>query len=453
MSAMIAEVPMDSELVGGVDAKKLYRKLTWRLIPYLFLLYILAYLDRVNVGYAVPELKSSLHLTDSVFGLGAGIFFLGQFCFDLPSNLLLGKVGARRWIARIMVSWGLVATAMAWVTGPHSFLTLRFLLGVSEAGFFPGIILYLSFWFPSKERAKAIAKFMTATSLAGVVGGFVAHRLLLLDGLWGLHGWQWLILSEGVPTTLVGFSVLWVLRDRPAEAGWLTDREKTWLEAELQRDRDEGGATTNHRLLDGFKLPMLWVLAGAYFTQQVGVYTVNIWMPDLMRGFVRVGSGPGAAAQASSDVSLLSTLPYLAAAVCTVVVGWNSDRMFERRWHIAACFGMAAGGFVWAAYAGSLLSVMGAMTLAAIGYWAMTGPMWTLPTRVLGGRAAAGGVGVLTMIGSLGAFAGPYLTGGMKQWTHGFGAGLLVVAGLAAVGGGLILILEPEGRTESKVRS
>lgn len=448
MSEAVAspQPPNDAEQNQPVDAKQLYRKISLRLIPYIFVLYILAYLDRVNVGFAAVEFKRDLHLTDSIFGLGGGIFFLGQFFFDLPSNLLLSKVGPRVWIARIMITWGVIATCMTLVRGAHSFLIVRFLLGVSEAGFFPGMVLYLTYWFPSRERASALAKFLTATSIAGVVGGFISHFLLKLDGVAGLHGWQWLFLMEGIPTFVMGFTVLWVLKDHPRDAGWLTDTEKKWLEAELERDQKEGGASEKHRLVDALKMPMVWVLAGIFALDQVGMYTVNLWMPDMLSAVIGGGGGK-ALAGTSSMVSLLSTLPYLAAAICTVIVGWNSDRTFERRWHIAGCFLLSAIGFGWAAYAHSVATILLAMTVAAIGYWSLMGPFWALPTRVLGGQAAAGGVAIMTMVGSLGAFAGPSLTGKMKDLTHNFTAGLLLVGGLALLGSLLCVLFVKAGDT------
>ena len=231
------------EVSAQIDGAAVYRKIGWRLIPYIFVLYILAYLDRVNVGFAALEMKRDLHLTDSVYGLGAGIFFLGSSLFDLPSNLLLNKVGARRWIARIMITWGIIATAMMLVKGAHSFYVMRFFLGVSEAGFFPGMILYLSAWFPSQQRANAVARFMTATAIAGVVGAPVSSALLKLEGTAGLHGWQWLFLVEGVPTFVMGISVLFVLRDTPYYAPWICDDEMHWLDGALERDGKEGGAS------------------------------------------------------------------------------------------------------------------------------------------------------------------------------------------------------------------
>ena len=423
----------------SVDARKLYSRITWRLIPYLFLLYILAYLDRANVGFAAVEFKHDLHLSDSVYGYGAGMFFLGQLLFDLPSNLMLQKFGARVWIARIMITWGIVATCMMFVRGTNSFYAMRLLLGISEAGFFPGIILYLTYWFPSQERARAVAKFMTATSIAGVVGAELSRVLLKLEGLHGLHGWQWLFLLEGMPTIVLGISVLFLLKDGPKDAAWLSADEKVWLESELERDRTEGGATEKHNLLDAFKLPMVWVLAGIFMLNQVGVYTVNFWMPTVLAGFLHTNLHDGAVL-----VGRFGAGPYVAAAIFTVLIGWSSDRTGERRGHIAGCLLVSAAGFAWAAYAHSLTAVLFAFGLAAVGYWSMMGPFWALPTRVLGGKAAAGGVAIITMVGSLGGFAGPALTGKLKDETHNYTAGLLVVAGLAIVGAGLCFLLKTD---------
>ncbi len=421
-----------------IDPRKLYRKITWRIIPYIFILYILAYLDRVNVGFAAVEFKHDLHLTETVYGLGGGIFFLGQLVFDLPSNLLLQKVGPRLWIARIMITWGIVATCMMFIRGAHSFYAMRLLLGISEAGFFPGMILYLTYWFPSQERAKAVAKFMTATSIAGVVGAELSRVLLKLEGRGGLHGWQWLFLLEGLPTILLGISVLFIMKDHPDDAKWLSDDEKKWLDTELERDRKQGGASEKHHLLDAFKLPMVWVLAVIFMLDQVGVYTVNLWMPSVLAGFLHLSARDGAV-----TVGRYGALPYVVAAICTVLIGWSSDRTGERRFHIAGCLLLAATGFGWAAYAHSLVSALFAFGLAAVGYWSMMGPFWALPTRVLGGQAAAGGVAIITMVGSIGGFAGPALTGKLKDMTNSYTAGLLMIGGLAVVGAILCLFLTP----------
>jgi ACS family tartrate transporter-like MFS transporter len=421
------------ESTNAVDGRALYSKITWRLIPYIFLLYIVAYLDRVNVGFAAYDLQRDLHFSNTVYGTGAGIFFLGSVLFDLPSNLMLTRVGARIWIARIMISWGVISTCIMFMHSKESFYVLRFLLGVSEAGFFPGMIIYLTYWFPTQERARAVAKFMTATSLAGVVGGPLSSYLLKLDGVGGLAGWQWLFVSEGVPTILLGISVLFVLKDGPSKAAWLQPEERVWLEGELQRDKEQSGASTHHRLMDAFRLPTLWVLAGVYFVSQVGVYIVNLWMPLILQSFSHGGE------RDAILIARYATFPYLAAAVMTVVVGWSSDKWKERRWHITGCLTLAAVGFAWAAWAHSLAVALCAMTLAAIGLWSMMGPFWTLTTSMLSGTAAAGAVAILQMVGGVGGFAGPYMTGRLRDATHSFTGGLYLISAMALGAAGLAL--------------
>ena len=443
-----------AETADKVDSRALYSKISWRLIPYIFVLYILAYLDRVNVGFAALEMKRDLHLTDTIYGFGAGIFFLGSSLFDLPSNLLLNKFGPRLWIARIMITWGIIASCMSLVKGPHSFYILRFFLGVSEAGFFPGMILYLTFWFPSQERARAVAKFMTATSLAGVIGGPLSSVLLKLEGSSGLHGWQWLFICEGIPTILMGISVLFFLKNRPDDASWLTEPEKKWLDAELERDSKEGGAAQRHNLLDAFKLPIVWVLAGVFFIDQVGIYTVNLWMPLVLNSFVHPGTATNAlSAGDASMIARYATLPYLAAAIFSVLIGWTSDKTGDRRWHIAGCLLLSAVGFGWAGIAHSLPAALCAFALAAMGWWSIMGPFWALPTRVLGGRAAAGGVAIITMVGGVGGFSGPYLTGRLRDLTHSFSAGLFVIGGMAVVAAGLSLAMREQAAAKDGASS
>jgi ACS family tartrate transporter-like MFS transporter len=425
-----------AETVSGmiVDERALYSKITWRLIPYLFLLYIAAYVDRVNVGFAAMDMQRDLHFSNTVYGTGAGIFFLGYALCDLPSSLILRWVGTRIWIARIMISWGVVSACMVWVRSPGSFYLLRFLLGVAEAGFVPGMLLYLTFWFPSHERARAVAKFMTATSLAGVVGAPLSSALLRLDGVAGLSGWQWLFLFEGVPTMLLGLSVLFVLKDGPDVAEWLSADERTWLKSELRRDEERYGAAEHHHLLDAFRLPAVWVLAGVYIVIQIGVYIVNLWMPLILSGLAR-----GESANASL-IARYATAPYLLAAIFTVVVGWSSDRWNERRGHLAVCMALAAAGFAWAARAQSIPVALCAMSLAAIGLWSTMGPFWALTTRMVGGAAAAGGVAMITTVGGFGGFLGPYFTGRLRDATHSFAGGLYLMGALALGAAGLALV-------------
>ena len=426
------------------DGRALYAKISWRLIPYMFLLYIVAYMDRVNVGFAAMDMQRDLHFSNTVYGTGAGIFFLGYALCDLPSSLILRRIGTRIWIARIMISWGVVSACMVWVESPRSFYLLRFLLGVAEAGFVPGMLLYLTFWFPSHERARAVAKFMTATSLAGVVGGPLSSALLKLNGVAGLSGWQWLFLFEGVPTILVGFSVLFVLKDGPDAADWLKPEEKMWLKSELTRDQQLYGAAQHHNLLDAFELPAVWVLAGVYIVIQIGVYIVNLWMPLILSGLAHNGSGD------SSLIARYATVPYLLAAILTVVVGWSSDRWNERRGHLACCMALAAVGFAWAARAESISVALWAMSLVAVGLWSTMGPFWALMTRMVGGAAAAGGVAIITAVGAFGGFLGPYVTGRLRDVTHSFAGGLYLIGGLAAGAAMLSLAVRRPGQLNSR---
>ena len=414
----------------------LYGRIKRRLIPYMFLLYIVAYLDRVNVGFAAMDMQRQLGFSNTVYGTGASIFFLGYALFDLPSSLMVRRFGTRVWIARIMISWGLVCAFMVAMHSAHVFYILRFLLGVAEAGFVPGMLLYLTFWFPSHERARAVAWFMTATSLAGVVGAPLSSAILKLNGAHGLAGWQWLFLLEGVPTMLLGISVLFVLDNGPAEAKWLSEGEKTWLARELAADQARYGATGHGRLVDAWKMPVLWLLAGVYVIIQIGVYIVNLWMPLILSS---IHTGRGSEAADASLIARYSTVPYLLAAICTVIVGRTSDRWNERRWHLAGCMLLCAVGFAWAARAGSLGAALIAMCFAAVGLWSTMGPFWALTTRMVRGSAAAGAVATITMLGGFGGFLGPYLTGILRDLTHSFAGGLYGVGALAVLAAGLAL--------------
>jgi len=411
----------------AVNERALYAKITQRIIPYLFLLYIVAYIDRVNVGFAAIDMKRQLGFSDTVYGTGAAIFFIGYALFDMPSSLVLQRVGTRLWIARIMITWGLIAAAMAFVRSPGSFYAMRFLLGVGEAGFFPGMVLYLTYWFPSHERARAVAKFMTATSLAGVVGGPLSGALLRLDGVAGLQGWQWLFIAEGIPTVLLGISVLFVLRDGPAKAEWLEPEERQWVARDLELDRARYGATHHHAFADAFRLPAVWLLAFVYVAIQIGVYVVNLWMPLILSNL------SNAQHHDSSGIARLSTVPYLLAAVLTVIVGWSSDRWNERSGHLAGCLFLAAVGFAWAAMADSMSIALIAFSLAIIGMLSGLGPFWVLLTRNVAGSAATAGVAMITTLGALGGFTGPYVTGRLRDATHSFSGGLYAIAALAFV--------------------
>jgi ACS family tartrate transporter-like MFS transporter len=406
-------------------------KVSRRLIPFMFVLYVVAYLDRINVGFAALQMQADLGFDARVYGLGAGIFFLGYFAFEIPSNLILARVGARVWIARIMVSWGLASMAMAAVVGERSFYLLRLLLGIAEAGFFPGMILYLTYWFPAAVRARAIARFMTATAIAGVVGGPLSGLLLGLDGVGGLQGWQWLFLLEGVPAVLLGAVVLLRLPDGPADATFLGPEERTRLAACLAAEptRAEDHTTLRAALGSG----RVWLLGLLYFLLVNGFYGVSLWLPQIVQRL----SGAG-----DLLVGVVSAVPYVVAAVGMVIVGAHSDRTGERRWHVAVPAVVGALGLVAAGRASSPVGALVALSVAALGIWSALGPFWALPTTQLRGTAAAAGIALVNSLGNLGGFAGPYGIGVVREATGSFSGGLdalavaLVVAGALALGVG-----------------
>jgi sugar phosphate permease len=400
-----------------VDAVTL-RKVSRRLIPFLFLLYVAAYLDRINVGFAQLQMKTELGFSDSVYGLGAGIFFIGYFLFEIPSNLILAKVGARVWIARIMITWGLISAAMAFVHTPMHFYVLRFLLGVAEAGFFPGVIYYLGLWFPAAQRARAVSQFMTATAIAGVVGGPMSAALFGLDGVAGLAGWQWIFVAEGIPSVLLGVIVLLYLTERPAAAQWLTAEERASLGARIRAEADAIGA--RGETLHGALLhPIVWRLALLYFSLIIGFYSISFWAPQIIRSFSTLDN---------VGVALVSAIPYVAAAIAMVIVGAHSDRTGERHVHIALGAGVGALGMVASAYVASPVVGVLALSVAAVGIWSAVPVFWSLPTAFLTGTAAAGAIALINSFGNLAGFVGPFVVGRIHDATGSYSASLLVVA-------------------------
>jgi ACS family tartrate transporter-like MFS transporter len=405
-----------------------------RLLPFLFLLYIVAYLDRVNVGFAALQMNAALGFSAAVYGFGAGVFFVTYTLFEIPSNLLLERFGARRWIARIMISWGIVSAAMMFVQGPGSFYALRLLLGAGEAGFFPGVILYLTYWFPAAERARATAFFMTAIALAGVVGGPISGVLLTLDGWLGLAGWQWLFLLEGLPATFLGLIVLFVLPDGPSDARWLTSAERTALAARLERDRALTGHFHEHRLGSALRSPRVWLLCLLYFCVAVGLYGISFWLPTILR----------TSGWSDLRVGVLSAVPYCVAAIAMVLVAASSDRTGERRWHTALPLWIGATGFVLASQSSSSWPSLAALTVAALLMSAFP-PFWTLPTSFLRGTAAAGGIALINSVGNIGGFVGPYVIGFVRDSTGRFEDGLLLLAAVLIVGGIVALSTRTRG--------
>jgi ACS family tartrate transporter-like MFS transporter len=407
------------------------RKLTWRLVPFLFLLYVVAYLDRINVGFAALQMQRQLHFTDAVYGLGAGMFFVGYLCFQVPSNLMLQRIGARRWIAVLMVTWGVISSAMVFVNSPRSFYAFRFLLGSAEAGFFPGVILYLRNWFPASARARTVARFMTAAPLAGLIGGPVSGALLNLHPGWGLGGWQWLFLVEGVPAILLGCIAWRYLTDRPDEAFWLPGAERNWLLDALRREYTGAtGSGPNARpvLWNG----QIWMLAVAYFGVTTAMYGVGMWLPNVLHSVSGVNN---------FTIGLLSAIPYLAASVAMVGVGLHSDQSGERRWHAALPAFVASVALLGAAYSGSVYPSIFTISVATLATFSMMGPFWAIPTGLLSGAEAAVGIALINSVGNLGGLFGPYVIGWVRTATSSFRGGLLAVGASVAMSGVVVLLV------------
>jgi len=406
-------------------------RLTWRLLPFLFLLYIVAYLDRINVGFAALQMQEQLKFSDRMYGLGAGMFFAGYFLFQVPSNLVLHRVGARRWVAMLMIVWGVISSSMATVETPRGFYILRFLLGSAEAGFFPGMILYLKSWFPETARARAVALFMTAGPLSGVLGGPLSGALLGLHHRGGLAGWQWLFLLEGLPAIVLGAVVYFQLTDRPSEATWLRDEQRAWLIRTLENEKSAvpvaGSTDTLAVFFNAVVLnARIWMLAFIYFGLNTCSYGISLWLPTLIHSWSTAGS---------FSIGIISAIPYLAAAVSMVLVGQHSDRTGERRWHVAVLAFTGAAALFVAAYAGSLVVSVAAISVGMLSVSSMVGPFWALPTKFLQGTAAAAGIALINSIGNMGGFFGPAVIGSVRTSTGSFRGGFLIAGATLALCG------------------
>jgi len=402
-----------------------YAKVAWRLIPFLFFCYMCAYLDRINVSFAKLQMLQELGMSDAVYGLGAGIFFVGYLMFEVPSNLILLKVGARRWIARIMVTWGVVSAAMMFVSTPTQFYVVRFLLGVAEAGFFPAILLYLTYWFPAGRRSKVTALFMTGIPMSGVLGGPLSGWIMhAMSGAHGLAGWQWLFLIEGLPAVLLGVVVLFYLTDAPHEARWLEPEEREWLAATI---RAEQSVAERHAIGLGRALlhPTVWLLCLILFACQAGSYGLQFWVPQIIQGM---------AGFTNLQIGLISAIPYAAASIGMIWIGASSDRSGERLLHLAIPTAVAAVGFVVSAFYTTPVPGMLALTIAAVGVISTRGPFWALPTRFLTGKAAAGGIALINLFAAISGFVGPYAVGYLVKVTGSYAAGMLFLAALMVLG-------------------
>ena len=390
-----------------------------RLMPLLMGCYLLAYLDRINIGFAAVTMNHDLGLDAYHYGLGAGLFFWGYFFFEVPSNLMLQRFGARRWIARIMVTWGLVSMGTAFIHGWVGFLILRFILGVAEAGLFPGVILYLTYWFPAAYRARIIAAFMVAIPLSLAVGSPISIAILAMDGIAGFKGWQWLFLIEGAPTILLAIIVLMALPDRPRDARWLANDQKQWLEETLNKEQTAVEATHAMSFWRTFIDPRVLGLSFIYFANLTTNLGLAFFLPQMINeiGFGVVQSG------------LVTSIPYVLGAIGALLWGYFSDRYKERRISLFLALVVSAVGLAGAAFLGNTLGAVAWMSVAAIGIYGAKAPFWPLPSMFLTGSAAAGGIALINSLGNLGGFAGPYIMGWVKDATGNFKAGLYVLAG------------------------
>ena len=426
---------MEAERTAPEIETRTIRKVRRRLVPFLMLLYFIAYLDRTNIGMASTTMNADVGLTPWAYGFGLGIFFLGYCLFEVPSNMVLEKVGARRWIARIMLTWGIISGLFALTSGPWSFGILRFLLGVAEAGFFPGVIFYLSFWFPARYRAGIIGMFMAAVPISSAIGNPISGAIMEMDGLFGLHGWQWLFIVEAVPAVILSGVVLNYLTDRPEEADWLEEDEREWLVAEMKKEAE--GKVSSHGLAAVFKAlsdPRILSLAVIYFGTSAGLYTLSNWAPGLVRS--DYGLSP-------LQIGIILALPPLATIFAMIYWGGHSDRMNERNWHVFIPCAAAAIGLVVAANASSLILLVAALIVVNMGIGSAKPPIWAIPPTFLTGTSAAVGIAAINSIGNLGGggVAGSIMIGWLKETTGSHEAGFYMVAALLALSAALILLM------------
>jgi len=427
---MASSAPASGAIPAEEDAaRRIYAKVFRRIVPFLIVCYIISYLDRVNIAFAKLQMQQDRGFSETVFGFGAGIFFIGYFVFGVPSNLLMVRVGARRWIAGIMIVWGLFSASFIFIGTPGSYYVMRFLLGVAEAGFYPGALLYLTYWFPSHHRARIIALFMSAIPAAGVFGNPLSGWIMSsFNGSAGMRGWQWMFVIEALPALLAGVAAFFVLDDDVASAGWLNSQEKEFLVAEIAADAKKCEASGLARKV--LRNPQVWMLCLIYFTIVMGQYGLTFWLPTLIKA---------TGVQDTLHIGLLSAIPFICAIVAMNLCGHSSDARLERRWHlIVPCVASAVGFIVSAAYPGNTFISLIFLSLAAAGVLAATSQFWSLPTTLLSGTAAAAGIAVINSVGNLAGFLSPALIGYLKDALRNNAYGMYALA-LILVGGAVMV--------------
>jgi MFS transporter, ACS family, tartrate transporter len=412
---MTTPMPQDLQTIE----RRTVAKVSWRLLPLVALAYCIAYIDRSNISIAALTMNKDLGFSAYIYGWGAGIFFFSYFLFEIPSNLILEKVGARIWIARIMVTWGIISGLTAFVTGTSSFLFVRFLLGAAEAGFFPGMILYLTYWFPSEYRGRVISTLFVAQPVANAVASIASAAILEMDGMLGIKGWQWIFIIEAIPAVLLGFGVLRMMTDRPALAGWLAPEEKDWLQGRIDDEtRKVESAGGRLSLLRALADPRVLALSMIYLMSVTANYGIVFFMPQIIKGI----------GLSNMMTGVMSSIPYIIGIIGLLAWGWSSDRNKERRWHLIAASAVGALGFAFAAWSGASYWALIGMSAATVGIYGSRAAFWPMPSIFLTGTAAAGAIAMINAVGNLGGYFGPFIVGWIKDSTGSFEAGLYFLA-------------------------
>lgn len=436
-SELAAEAAIPSRRGEASDVEVVYRKIARRIVPFLALLFLMAWLDRYNLGFAKLQMLKDLGFSEAVYGFGAGIVYLGYALFEIPSNLLMERIGARKTFARITILWGITSMAMVLVKTAKWFYILRFLLGSFEAGLLPGAVFYLTYWFPARRRAQMVALFLTSIPLSAIFGGPISGWIMgAMGGKAGLTNWQWLFVMEGIPSIVVGLLALGILVDKPSEASWLTEQEKQLVLADLKADHHEAGPR-EHGFLEALKLPRVWLMTVIHFCGISANVTIGFWVPSIIKGF---------GVKSTLAIGMLSTIPFIVAMIGMVLISRHSDRTRERRYHAAIpCLACAAGLVGIGVFAHTPALAFAALVVAVAGTLSYSSVFWEIPSLLLAGTAAAGGIALINSVGSLSGWVGPSVVGWLEDLTGKTATGLYVVAGLEVIGAALIILFTPRG--------